>query len=133
MISDPEITKRLTYKMINRSRPAQLRLQTQNDAINTTGLAAARCDTSTAAAARGQELCLRQALSQSALHSFFECCSWWLKGCRSSLGLTVPSCCLSVLAGRKCPRGLTVYQDNVAKMMCVSIVETVCVYVLLQW
>lgn len=66
MVSDPEITKRLTYKMINRSLPAQLRLETQNDAINTTGLAAARCDTSTALAALevwptpalGQQLCI---------------------------------------------------------------------------
>jgi hypothetical protein len=42
MVADPEISKRLTYKMINRSVPAQLRLETKDDAINTTGLAAAR-------------------------------------------------------------------------------------------
>lgn len=41
MVADPEISKRLTYKMINRSVPAQLRLETKDDAINTTGLAAA--------------------------------------------------------------------------------------------
>jgi hypothetical protein len=49
MVADPEIAKRLTYKMINRNMPTQLRLDPDTDVINTTGLAAARC----AAAARG--------------------------------------------------------------------------------
>jgi hypothetical protein len=43
MVADPEVAKRLTYKMINRSMPAQLRLDAQTDVINTAGLAAARC------------------------------------------------------------------------------------------
>jgi hypothetical protein len=43
MVADPEVAKRLTYKMINRSVPAQLRLDAQTDVINTAGLAAARC------------------------------------------------------------------------------------------
>lgn len=43
MVCDPEICKRLTMRMIDRTRPVQLRTEMQQDLINTTGLAAARC------------------------------------------------------------------------------------------
>lgn len=43
MVCDPELCKRLTMRLIDRSRPVQLRTETQQDLINTTGLAAARC------------------------------------------------------------------------------------------
>jgi cytochrome P450 len=51
MVCDPHIAKRLTMRNINRSRPVQLRTETQQDMINTTGLAAARCVCAAAAAA----------------------------------------------------------------------------------
>lgn len=41
MVCDPHIAKRLTMRNINRSRPVQLRTETQQDMINITGLAAA--------------------------------------------------------------------------------------------
>ena len=42
LVADPEVCKRLTYRMINRSMPPQLRLDERADVINTMGLAAAR-------------------------------------------------------------------------------------------
>lgn len=42
LVADPEVSKRLTYKMLDRSVPTQLTLDPQTDMVNRTGLAAAR-------------------------------------------------------------------------------------------